>query len=99
MPQDRPRTMYSVHSSGYKTQEIKEAVERGELQITSSDQIEGTLWYLGTDERTASRRFYLACKEAVQNPLRVLVQVERASPPLETIVLVWVRAGFGLKRG
>lgn len=99
MPQDKPRTMYSVHSSGYKTQEIKEAVERGTLQITSPDQIGGSLWYLGTDERTASRRFYLACKEAMQNSLIVKVQVERGTPSIDTIVQVWARAGFGLKRG
>lgn len=88
MPQDKPRPLYSVHSTGYKTQEIKEAVERGELQTIGPNQIGGTLWYLRADERTASRCFYLACKEAMQNPLIVLVQVERASPPLETVVLV-----------
>ena len=99
MSQDKPpvaRPLYSVHSSGYKTLEIKEAVERGELLITSPDQIGGTLWYLGTDERTASRRFYLACKEAMQNPLRIKVQIERHT---ETIVDVWVHPGFGLKQG
>ncbi len=99
MPQDKPRVpraVYSVHSSGYKTPEIKEAVERGELLITSPDQIGGVLWYLGTDERTASRRFYQACKEAMQNQLRIKVQIERRS---ETIVEVWVRPGFGLRQG
>ena len=98
MPQDKPRPMYSVHATGYKTREIKEAVERGELLITSPDQIGGSLWYLGTDERTAGRRFYLACKEATQNPLMVKVQVERRFPNrVETLVAVWVRPGFGLK--
>src|SRR5579885_325949 len=99
MPQDKPRPMYSVHATGYKTLEIKEAVERGELLITSPDQISGSLWYTGTDERTAGRRFYLACKEAMKNPLIVKVQIEQLLPArgFETVVAVWVRPGFGLK--
>jgi len=73
--QDQERHLYGVHTVSYKSEEIKQRVEKGD--IYRSNEIKSRCVYFGDDEQEAAMYFYQVAESAMNNPLARSISMTR----------------------
>lgn len=82
----KPRHLYTVSLVSYASEEIKQRIGKGQMTIGKPEDLKADLYYLNTDERTAAKHFYKACKDGIKTGLGVWVMVYR-----DTMIIIRVR--------